>query len=631
MEHGCSRGGSSATISKEQWMVGPVLYLEMMLGGRRGRLMTFRYIYVGWLVLQFSSLYLLYLMNYAQQEYKRNLTSQFATGFVEMFVVQQLIITLLVTPAFCAGAITDEKTRGTLQYLLTAHVTAGEIIIGKLLARMAQVGLLILAGLPVLCFVGVFGGLHPGMMLAVFAVTAVPVFALGAASLLASVWCRETRDAVLSLYAVGLLLLLLAWIAHRLAASLTATLSVGSSPGLFLSLLIGVNDLTALFNPLYVLEPGWESGNMVQVMRRLFGSMMAWGCLGAACMGLAVWRLRASYLHQLEHSGKKKSDGNEAGRRAPVGDEPIRWKEREIDGIAPMAPFRKIPFALGVVLVFFLTVVSSLGILWASMAAGVTFSQVYNQLTRFDLLGVWKLIDPREAGPLFLIQSIAAMLIASLIVGIRASGAVSGERERQTWEALLLTPLEAKQLIRGKLWGIFGAALRCLAAYAIPALVLSFLGGFQAFFWTLLWLAVTLLAMWYIGAGGIFASVRSRSSWRALLGTLGFGYVGGFILYVCASPIILIVAAILYIFLKLADDLYNLGLTATIGPFKDFFFAFFFASCLALAAIFYGFAWWFITDAEKRVSDRERTRHWKDEPLYRPRRRATLAQARYYQ
>jgi hypothetical protein len=48
--------------------------------------------------------------------------------------------------------------------------------------------------------------------------------------------------------------------------------------------------------------------------------------------------------------------------------------------------------------------------------------------------------------------------------------------------------------------------------------------------------------------------------------------------------------------------------------------------------MFYGLAWWFISDAEKRVADRERTRHWKDEdePLYRPRRRpVSLAQARF--
>ena len=41
-----------------------------------------------------------------------------------------------------------------------------------------------------------------------------------------------------------------------------------------------------------------------------------------------------------------------------------------------------------------------------------------------------------------------------MVVGIRCSGAISGERERLTWEALLLTPLETRYLVRGKLRGI---------------------------------------------------------------------------------------------------------------------------------------------------------------------------------
>jgi ABC-type transport system involved in multi-copper enzyme maturation permease subunit len=620
-------------------MFGPVLYLEMLLGGRRGRQMIFRYLYGGWLILQFAFLWFVYWSDYQTRTRLAaglmppdpNATSRFATGFVEMFILQQLILTVLITPAFSAGAITDEKTRGTLQYMLTAHLTAGEIIIGKLLGRMAQVGLLILAGLPVLCFVGVFGGLHPAMMIAVFVVTVAPVFALAAASLLASVWCRQTRDAVLSLYAVGAGALVAFAFIQYLATSLSAGVAAGNSPGPFLSLLMGINGVVSFFNPLYVLEPGWETGQMVQVARRLVGSIVAWGGVGAACLGLAVWRLRGSYIRQLENSGKKPSANGEAARRSEIADEPIRWKEREVDGIAPLAVLHHIPSALGLALVFFLTAISSLGLLWASLPSTLTWAEANSMIWRGDVLALISSISGPTAGPKFLWQAITAMLIASLIVGIRASGTVSGERERQTWEALLLTPLESKQLIRGKLWGIFGAALRALVAYALPALFFSVLGGFQAFFWTVLWLAVTLLAMWYIGAAGICCSVRSRTSWRALLGTLGFGYVGGFVAYACTTPIVLIVALIILLFLQLVDQFYNLGFVSSTGASGDYFIAaFFIATCLGLAAMFYGLAWWFISDAEKRVADRERTRHWKDEPLYRPRRRpVTLAQARY--
>src|SRR5262249_3218533 len=95
---------------RETAMVGPVLYLEMLLGGRRGRQYLFRWIYAGWLIAQFLFLYMIYRAS-AGFTSDRNATALFAEGFVQVFIVQQLLLLLLATPAFAAGAVTDEKTR----------------------------------------------------------------------------------------------------------------------------------------------------------------------------------------------------------------------------------------------------------------------------------------------------------------------------------------------------------------------------------------------------------------------------------------------------------------------------------------------------------------------------------------
>src|SRR5208337_1841204 len=214
-------------------MIGPVLYLEMLLGGWRFRQLLFRYLYAGWLVLQFSILYCAYWLDNVAGPSSPDpeAASRFATAFVELFLRQQFILILLVTPAFVAGAITDEKTRGTLQYMLTAHLTAREIVLGKLLGRLSQVGVLFLTGLPLLCFVGVFGGLHPAVLLTFLALTLVLMFSLGAASMLASVWGRQTRDAVLGLYGFLLAGWLLVLGLDALARSLASGVAVGNSPG----------------------------------------------------------------------------------------------------------------------------------------------------------------------------------------------------------------------------------------------------------------------------------------------------------------------------------------------------------------------------------------------------------------
>src|SRR5437870_1753126 len=126
-------------------MLGPVFNAEMLRAGRRGRAHVLRWVYAGWLCLQ-----LFYLSEQARNPLHCGpappapaaVAPGFARHFLDLVLGQQFLLILLVTPAFVAGAITDEKTRGTLQSLLTAHVTPADIVLGKLAARCAQVGAL---------------------------------------------------------------------------------------------------------------------------------------------------------------------------------------------------------------------------------------------------------------------------------------------------------------------------------------------------------------------------------------------------------------------------------------------------------------------------------------------------------
>src|SRR5690606_14407735 len=90
-----------------------------------------------------------------------------------------------------------------LQYMLTTDLDSRHIVLGKLLGRVAQVLWLLLVGLPLFALMAGFSGLPPGVMLFLLLAFIPVVVGLASASLLASVWCRQTRDAVLSLYCVG--------------------------------------------------------------------------------------------------------------------------------------------------------------------------------------------------------------------------------------------------------------------------------------------------------------------------------------------------------------------------------------------------------------------------------------------
>jgi cell division protein FtsW (lipid II flippase) len=79
--------------------------------------------------------------------------------------------------------------------------------------------------------------------------------------------------------------------------------------------------------------------------------------------------------------------------------------------------------------------------------------------------------------------------------------------------------------------------------------------------------------------------------------------------------VIIIVALFLWAVLSLVDALLGTSAARGVGAiFGSFWSAFRIASFLALAGIFFGMAQYFIFDAVKRVSDRERVRHWKYDP-----------------
>src|SRR5438094_417338 len=85
---------------------------------------------------------------------------------------------LLATAAYTAGAISEEKEHRTLEYLLATDLRNREIVLGKLASRLANLALLVVAGLPVLSLLQFLGGVDPDLMLATFALTGLTMASL---------------------------------------------------------------------------------------------------------------------------------------------------------------------------------------------------------------------------------------------------------------------------------------------------------------------------------------------------------------------------------------------------------------------------------------------------------------------
>jgi hypothetical protein len=511
-------------------MLGPVFSAELLRAGRRGRSHVLRWVYAAWLCAQ---LLYVYDQTHVPPRYgappprPTDAASQFSKQLRDLYLTQQFILIVLVTPAFVAGAVTDEKTRGTLQALLTAHVTPTDIVLGKLIGRCAQVGALALAPLPLLAFIGPVAGIPPEFLVILLAVTVLVLFGLGGVSLLASVWSRQTRTAVIVTYVVF--------------AGGWAWAESGWIPG----------EWPTWFNAKRALDPAVDRDDLGEAFRRLGQTAIAWGGLGVVTTALAIWRLRPAYLRQMEARPRGRLALGRLVKRPVPARDPLAWKERYI-GL-------RVPAWVGVPVVI-------------AIGAG---------LTAYAFDG-WSGMSARHRAEILYYLGLWSLLLATLVVGVRCSGTITGERERQTWDGLMTTSLTVHEIVGGKLRGIlrstwlyllgfwFGAAwvaglvtaddpmtmivalvlvptVLGIVALQLPAwsgwvatglvVLVAAAGGLDSAVIVAGSLGVTWLAMCFLAAVGLFWSARSQTSWRSLLGTVTVGYAGGFVLFCVSTPL----------------------------------------------------------------------------------------------
>jgi hypothetical protein len=236
-------------------------------------------------------------------------------------------------------------------------------------------------------------------------------------------------------------------------------------------------------------------------------------------------------------------------------------------GIAPLPWLRRWPRWLGALVVAVATVASLGWSLQQCLPPGVSVLGFIGQSAWWELRAALR-AAPGVDG-VFYWHGLFVLALATFIVAIRASGAVSGEREQVTWASLLLTPLPTRTIVRGLHWGIFLSLVPYLAAYAVAALACSLFVGVSAAAWTILWLAATVLAAQFAGAVGIWCSVRTNNSWLSLLTTLAWCYVSWIAFAVPIVVAAYFIKAMVEFFLAIANAFDDIsGLIAVVQGYE---------------------------------------------------------------
>ena len=123
-----------------------------------------------------------------------------AQGLVQLFFLGQYLLASLMAPSFAAGTVTGEKERKTYEMLLASPLRPGAIVLGKLLASLAPLAILIFSSLPIVMLCLPLGGVSLYEVLAAYVALLLSVASFGMISVACSSYFQRTGAALIVSY-----------------------------------------------------------------------------------------------------------------------------------------------------------------------------------------------------------------------------------------------------------------------------------------------------------------------------------------------------------------------------------------------------------------------------------------------
>jgi ABC-type transport system involved in multi-copper enzyme maturation permease subunit len=506
-------------------MLGPVFQAELLRASRRARYYWLRFLY-GLVVL--FLIWVGYESAFAFGLWQGNVTiadvANFAEGTFVRFAILQFGVVLLLIPAIFGGAIADEKQRKTLHYLMASQLSSGEILIDKLLARAAHLFVLVGIGLPVVSLLGLFGGVPVEYVFVAYVGTfSTATFAI-CLTLLVSTLARSVRQAVLISY-----VLMGGWLVVPPMMNLFGSMLV---PALY-SWVSPVVSWVANSSPLWVwfstmLRRPTTTASMVRsaaVNLEWMVSLQLGGSL--ALFLLAMWRLRPTFRDQEGKPPRRSWFKPRASRpgarkrwlaRPECGDDAMSWKECYFARSDIVTKLVVLPATVVISLLIFLT--SGLDE-WFYNAATDIWNHGFRARPFRQGVSVWS----------YRMTASWYVLIWLIAVAGSSASCVAIEREEDTWITLTSTPLSGWRIIRGKLLGVLWNQ-RGFGVFLGMTWLLGLIVGALDPLAVVLSVVVVAIETWLIAMLGIYSSLRSRSTSRAMIKSLvGFACLNAWPIY----------------------------------------------------------------------------------------------------
>ncbi len=418
-------------------------------------------------------------------------TSRVAANYLIAYLAVQILAVVVLTPVIAAGAISDEKERGRLDFLRSSMLSPHEIILGKYLGRVLHLLGILATGLPVLALSTLFGGVDLHLLAAGTVVTVTSVFALAAYSTALAVRRANLREVMLVVYLT-------------LTATTVAGFCCGWIPGVS-----ALSPITALFYVVSIREP----------------ASLAWFYVAAIALvhfAITSYYFFAAVRDLTAMSGDPPSatpDNLPPPMRPPAlhpqvrgvvpmmadDDDPFAWKERHF---APRYAGAVSEAVRGCFVLTGAAVIFTVAVL-AITAVSRRLDRGAGLIAGFS----------GPVADLVQLLSTGVTVLLMLLLATRAASSVASERERDTLTPLLVLPVERHRIV----WAKWFAPLHW-ARYALLAVVVvelsAAVGGGLSVVAAVVVLAQVSAAVLLANTLGLWFSVTCQTATRASASTL---------------------------------------------------------------------------------------------------------------
>jgi ABC-type transport system involved in multi-copper enzyme maturation permease subunit len=458
------------------WLLGPLFFYDVVRTARRNQLIPVRCLYS---VALLTVLFFFYgeRFGFGLESWEKLFASQllepdqlpkFAGSFFSTFMAVQFIAVLLLAPIFTAGPVAEERERGTLDLLLTTSLTSWEIVFGLLAARLANLTLVVVTGLPILCLVLFLGGVDIGLIIAGFAGTGALMLMIGTSGIMFSVLSKNSFEAISMTYFFSICF---------------APLPLWNLPVVSMSAIDGsVEDAYDICAFLCILSGFFAScflicaASELRRRRRQQAQDLPRPQASGRTIAFSVINVPPAYRPAPE-------DARNADH-PPVSDSPMMWKELNLKESRVIPPTWLIQSGCII-----------LGIICVALCLSLSSSHSSYLISILTTKEVVRYL------------AIIATAVSLVPVGVAASKSITEEREKKTLDSLAASPLEAKEILYAKCVGSI-VGFRWLFIALASFLLLAVCGGeIEPVAFALLLFAWVIFAAFFSCLGLFFSTI----------------------------------------------------------------------------------------------------------------------------